>query len=462
MRRRLFWAMVAVAFVTLVIAGISGAVLVERSLSQEREDEFFRQAAATGRLIENLVGAGDRPVGAARQVARLRELMETAQLVGGHDYVEALVETPRRSFAIPTDGELVNAVPGVVTDRAVVTAMVDGSEVLAFVRPIEFGNGGRATVVIGRTTGTGAWSVVSGRLVVAALVAVVLAGLLAVWLSRSMAQRLGTLTTAARQIAAGDVTARAPADGGDEVAAVAGAFNEMAAQLENARRRERDFLMSVSHELRTPLTTIRGYAEGLAEDAVPPDDLPRVGSVLAVQADRLSRLVEDLMLLSRLEARQFTLRAEPVDVAAHLKEVVDALRPRADDARVRLLVEDPDPSDVPGTAMLDPDRMAQIVTNLVENALRYTPEGGSVVLRVGGDTATVHYVVTDTGPGIDSSDLPHVFERLHVAQRYLSVRPEGSGLGLSIVKELVGALGGTVEVSSELGVGTTVVVRLPR
>jgi signal transduction histidine kinase len=181
-----------------------------------------------------------------------------------------------------------------------------------------------------------------------------------------------------------------------------------------------------------------------------------------VQADRLSRLVEDLMLLSRLEARQFTLRSEPVDVAAHLKEVVDALRPRADDARVRLLVEDPGPSDVPETAMLDPDRMAQIVTNLVENALRYTPEGGSVVLRVGGDTATVHYVVTDTGPGIDSSDLPHVFERLHVAQRYLSVRPEGSGLGLSIVKELVGALGGTVEVSSELGVGTTVVVRLPR
>ena len=121
MRRRLFWAMVTVAFVTLVIAGVSGAVLVERSLSQEREEEFFRQAAATGRLIENLVDAGDRPVGAARQVARLRELMETAQLVGGHDYVEALVETPRRSFAIPPDAELVTAVPAAVTDRAVVT-----------------------------------------------------------------------------------------------------------------------------------------------------------------------------------------------------------------------------------------------------------------------------------------------------------------------------------------------------
>jgi signal transduction histidine kinase len=230
----------------------------------------------------------------------------------------------------------------------------------------------------------------------------------------------------------------------------------MAAELDDARRRERDFLMSVGHDLRTPLTTIRGYAEGLDTGAVPPEDIERVAGVIHVQTDRLSRLIEDLMLLARLEAREFTLRSEPVDLAAHIKETIEGARIRADDARVRIEVD----LQPVGLLPVDPDRVAQIVTNLIDNALRYTPEGGRVVVALEPTAVGARIVVADNGPGIEPEDLPHVFERLYVAQHYRPVRPEGSGLGLSIIRELIDAMGGVVEVTSQPGVGTAVSVVL--
>ncbi len=231
----------------------------------------------------------------------------------------------------------------------------------------------------------------------------------------------------------------------------------MAEQLEASRRRERDFLMSVGHDLRTPLTTIRGYAEGLDGGEIGADDLQRVAGVLHGQTDRLSRLVEDLMLLARLEAREFMLRPEQVDVAAHLKEMVDSHRTRADELRLRLELD----AESVGEVLVDPDRLAQVVGNLVDNAFRYTPEGGLVEVDVRRHGNGFAVSVSDSGPGIDREDLPRVFERLYVAQRYRPIRPEGSGLGLSIVKELVDAMDGSIEVTSTPGRGTTVTVMLP-
>ena len=366
---------------------------------------------------------------------------------------------PRFQTTLPADAKLIPALPqdlAIVDESRSFRVDVDGESVLALAKPVALDGEGQAVVVIGRTAALVDSSAVWARLGFALLVAIALAAILAIALSRSVGGRLEGLADASRAIAEGDLTARAPLRGRDEVTSVAAAFNAMAERLEDAQRRERDFLMSVSHDLRTPLTTIRGYAEGLADEAIAQDDMVRVGSVLHAQADRLSRLIEDLMLLSRLEARQFTLRPEAVDLAAHFKEVADGIRPRSDDAHVRLVL---DVSDV-GVVHVDADRIAQVAANLLENALRYTPEGGTVTLRLGRDDQGPWFQVADTGPGIDSSDLPHVFERLYVAQRYRPVRPEGSGLGLNIVKELVDAMGGQVAVTSELGVGTTVGVRL--
>ncbi len=457
MRRRLFWGTVAVAIVTLVIGGVTASVLVAQSVAGSERDEFFRQAGATGRLIEAQLERN--PDGdAAEQLTQLSAVLRAAAAIGGHDYLEARVVSRRFDLTLPPDARLVPQLPalGDLDRGATYDVDVDGEAVTALAVPIDLGSERRAVVVVGRSEPLVPWRVVFGRFLVAVAAAVVLAALLAVALSRWLGRRLDGLAAASTAIAGGDLGARAPADGNDEVAAVAHTFNEMAEQLEAGRRRERDFLMSVSHDLRTPLTTIRGYAEGLADDAIAPDDLARVGAVLHAQAGRLSRLVDDLTQLARLEAREFELRPEPVDLAAHLKEVGEAMAARADAARVRLTI---DVEDV-GSVRVDPDRVAQVAGNLLENALRYTPEGGTVTLRLTRQDGHVAFSVADTGPGIDEADLPHVFERLYVAQRYRAVRPEGSGLGLSIVRELVAIMGGRLEVASRPGSGTDVTVTL--
>ena len=228
-----------------------------------------------------------------------------------------------------------------------------------------------------------------------------------------------------RWYAAGDFSVRIDEGGGEELAAVSRAFNEMADQLEAGRRRERDFLLSVGHDLRTPLTTVRGYAEGLASGDVAAEDMPRVAAVLDAQAHRLSRLVDDLMRLARLEAREFALVPERVDLAAHIRGVVDGHVGRAKTMGVRLELR----IDEVGSIDVDPDRVAQIAGNLIDNALRYTPEQGTVTVSLRPINDGAELTVTDTGPGIDPHDLPRVFERLYVAQRYRPVRRVGSGLG---------------------------------
>ncbi len=450
--------MIAVALATLAIGGVTASVLVANSVTASERDEFVRQAQATAQLIETELPT-NRDLTVARQRFALERLLATAKAIGGHDYVESIVFTNRGPVAVPDDPLLIPALGldlGSVRGPGATTIDIDGDSVTAFVGPLDLAGERRAWVVVGRADALIPWRIVFGRLMLGLAAAILLAAVLAAWLARSLGLRLDGLTTAAEAIAGGDLSARAPDAGGDEVARVATAFNAMAHRLEDSQRRERDFLMSVSHDLRTPLTTIRGYAEGLADDAIAPDDLARVGGVLHTQADRLSRLIDDLVLLSRLEARQFSLRTEPVDLAAHLKEAGEAMRSRADEARVRLHL------DVAGVGIVevDPDRIAQVAGNLLENALRYTPEGGAVTLRARRTHNQIRFEVADTGPGIDQADLPHVFERLYVAQRYRAVRPEGSGLGLNIVKELVDAMGGHVEFTSELGKGTTVGVVL--
>jgi signal transduction histidine kinase len=210
--------------------------------------------------------------------------------------------------------------------------------------------------------------------------------------------------------------------------------------------------MAVSHDLRTPLTTISGYAEALDAGDIPQEDLSKVAGILHGQTGQLSRLVEDLMALARVETREFTLKPESVDVSLLTSGVVDDYAPRAEAGSVTLEKDD-SASIVLST---DPQRLIQVLGNLLDNALRYTPDGGTISVAcsvAGSDAATIS--VSNTGPGVSSADLPHVFERLYVADRYRAQRPTGSGLGLAIVEELVDAMGGTVSCESDPESGTT-------
>ncbi len=294
-----------------------------------------------------------------------------------------------------------------------------------------------------------------GPMLVAAVVAFIAAQLLARWLAR----RLQALSTAAAAVAGGDTSVRVDVEGADELASVAQSFNSMAADLTAARHRERDFLMSVGHDLRTPLTTIGGYAEALEDGAV--EDPADVGRVMSRETARLRRLVEDVMLLARLEADQFSIEFEDVDVSAHLGEIAESFRTRAEAAGLTYSVD----IDEAVRARTDPDRVSQLVANLIENALRFTPEAGSVTVRVSpaasGQFGGAVIEIRDTGPGMEPEDLDRVFERFAVGRRSSVHRPEGSGLGLAIVKQLAERLGGTVAAESNPGHGSVFRFVLP-
>ncbi len=461
MTRRIVIGTVVIAVVMLIV-GLMGVGYLNRVLRTEAQDELFRQAEAAGRLVEGaLADVGRSPnAGVEGQLRDVRgeaaRVLERARVLGGHDIAEAVLVVGDRSVPLSRGQDLVPLLPPGLEEREALTVDVDGTEMLATVQRVPLGPN-EIVIAIGRTAPLLPVQAMSRALLLAVVVAVVMLIVFGVVMTQWVRQRLAGLEAASREIASGDLSARAPVEDDDEIGTVSMAFNEMAENLEATRQREREFLMSVGHDLRTPLTTIRGYAEALDSGEIAGEDTARVAAVLHAQTDRLTRLVEDVMLLGRIEAREFTLRPEEIDVAAHLGGVVDTFRRRADEIGVTL--DFASRGDASGT--VDPDRLDQVCSNLVENALRYTPEHGVVTISADTGGNSLLLEVADSGPGIDPADADRVFDRLYVAQRYHPVRPEGSGLGLTIVRELVDAMGGTVSVDSAPGEGSRFSVRLP-
>jgi two-component system sensor histidine kinase BaeS len=297
-----------------------------------------------------------------------------------------------------------------------------------------------------------------GFFLIGAVLALLTAGVVSYFLARRLTRPLALMGTTAGAIAAGDLGARV--DLGkhpdDELADLGRALNAMAAELEVARHGERQFLLSVSHDLRTPLTSIRGYADALTDGTIAAtEEQRRAGAVIAAEANRLERLVADLLDLARIDAHQFSLSPRPFDVAATVRTAVEAFLPAAGDLRIELVTEVP--AELP--AVGDPERVAQIVANLVENALKYAR--ARITVTVAGDGGhAVSIRVVDDGPGIDPGEERRVFERLYVS-RTAPGRSVGTGLGLAIVGELATAMGGTAAVEPTVTPGATFVVRLP-
>ena len=289
------------------------------------------------------------------------------------------------------------------------------------------------------------------RLGVIGLVLTALLGLLGAWiLSRSVVRPVRRLAVASGRLAEGEAGVTVPPTGPRELRDLALAFNDMNAKMTKAQETEQSFLLSVSHELKTPLTSIRGYAEALDDGALPDGE---AAAVIETESARLERLVGDLLESARMRKSAFTVRSETVDLAEVAREVARRYEGAARDAGLALNLEL-----APGSlATADHDRVLQVVSNLVENAVRCTPAPGSV--KIGTSPGLV--CVADSGRGLTSDDLPHAFERFYLYSRYGHDRPVGTGLGLAIVKELTEAMGGAVRISSALGVGTAFFVELP-
>ncbi len=287
-------------------------------------------------------------------------------------------------------------------------------------------------------------------LALAGLGGVVLAVLLSYLLARRLTRPIASLAGATERLAAGESGVTVPITGQDELAGLGRAFNHMSHELAGARESQRGFLESVSHELKTPLTSIRGYAEALEDGAVPAAE---GGRVIAGEAGRLERLVFDLVDLARFGRAGFAVRHDRVDLAAVARAAVDRHNPRARELGVELST----PGAGPAWGLGDEDRLMQAVSNLIENALRLTPAGGSVIVAAGEGTISVR----DTGPGLEPEDLPRAFDRFYLYERYRSERAVGSGLGLAIVKELTAAMDGSVEAATMPDGGAQFILRVP-
>jgi signal transduction histidine kinase len=425
LRSRLFWTIALAVLVSVSASLLLGAVLLERSLAHGALRGLGRQA--------DLLAKGElRPA-----TPRLGLFLATQE--------ERLAVLSRRQASLLLPGSGGDAVAAGRGAQGTVT--VNGTRYLYAARP-----SGRDTVVLLRNAKLAG---AERRPLFLALVAAgglgaLLAAALAALLARSIAGPVRRVAEATRRVAAGEHPDPLPVEGSDELRTLAGSFNEMATRLERAREAERAFLLSVSHELKTPLTAIRGYAEALVEGVLSPAEAVEV---VHAEATRLERLVADLLELARLNRLGFRVRVERVDLAVVAQEVCSRHAARARELGVSLSAA----AEGPAAAQGDHDRVVQVASNLVENALRCTPAGRAVTVAA----LPGRLVVADTGPGIAPEDLPRAFERFFLYRRYSAERPVGTGLGLAIVRELTEAMGGTVKVESDVGAGTRFVVRLP-
>lgn len=453
-------AMLGIVVITLLVAGV-GTIAIGQVRARRTTEKLLRQ-----QTIEVLAGLTDTADAASttdpapiattltQRVANLRKIKTALHL---DDIAVVLVN--RNNVA---SGD---ALPAGLTMADLPIERLRSGEIMTGVRagvayslgavPLGTQRRGLAILVTTRRIESGAGAAVSWFLV-ASVIALVCAALVAWWLGRRLARPVREASLAAHRIAAGELGTRLadpPQHATDEVADLARSVNAMAAGLQRSKGLEQQFLLSVSHDLRTPLTSIRGYAEAINDGAGDPKN--HAGIILH-ESKRLERLVADLLDLAKLQARSFTFSSVPLELSSSVASSAAGFRPAADERGVELQVI----ASAPGVINADPDRLAQVVANVIENALKYARTKIVVGTAITDRAATLF--VDDDGPGIDAADLPHVFERLYVARHEPPRSENSSGLGLAIVRELVTSMGGNVSAGAAQGAGARISATFPR
>lgn len=444
MTRRITRTMVAVVAGALLLTTVGTVVLLRLETRAEARSELRQEAERIALRLETFQREGVLPA------------LVTARALEGATILRVM----------PGTGRLIGPLPDGLTAADLDIERLVGGDTQAGT------TGSLVFAAAGAVRGQGVFVVVLTRRVAtgvpgAAWIAMVAAAALALTagvatdLGRRLTRPIRQAQAATHAIAGGDLAVRVPVVEGDgELADLARSINAMAASLDRSRDRERQFLLSVSHDLRTPLTSIRGYADALADGRDP--DPAHAAGVIQSEARRLERLVTDLLELARLGARRFSLHPTTVDVGEVVAGVAEGFRPAATEAGVELTVATAGAQAAGPRAAADPDRLAQIVANLVENALRFARASISITAAgvEAGGAGHVLVTVEDDGPGIDPDDAGRVFEPFYQGVR-TPARTVGTGLGLAIARELAEAMGGSVAASGRPGGGARVEVRVP-
>lgn len=311
-----------------------------------------------------------------------------------------------------------------------------------------------------------AWREIAPRLSIAAAIAFLISVAVASALASTISRPIARITEAARRMADGDLLQRVPGDGRDEIAQLANTFNHMATQIAQSQQSLRDFVADASHELRTPLTSIQGFAGALLDGALSGEEgQTQAALIITEESRRMSNLVEDLLYLSRVEALRPNARQDKVSASTIVNEIVRRLTHLAEVRNLSVNVVGSSGPMIIG----DPGQLDHLVGNLIQNAIKYTPDGGTITITTGHESPASRALagargfirVHNTGTVIPESDLPHIFDRFYRVDKSRARVAEGSGLGLAIAKEIARRHGGDIQVTSTPATGTTFTVFVP-
>ncbi len=424
LRSRLFQAIGVVVIICVALTIGLGLILTRRAVENATLQDVENQADIIAAIQSGSAGTVSIPP--ALQVIQHEKLTRNPNIV------------PQPARGLLENTKTRTPAQGTLTENGVTyyyAARYANPKYIVLLRPV--------------STATSLLSTYVWGLLIAAGAGGLLAALAAFLVARRISRPVDRIASAARTLTGGTHPEPVPVEGAAEIASLAVSFNALVQQLQRAQEAERNFLLSVSHELKTPLTAIRGYAEAVEDGAFDPRE---AAATVASEARRLERLVKDLLDLARMNKTDFSVHNAEIDLADVVEDAARRYQQAAADFGVTLQAV----TDGPAPAVADADRVLQVVSNLVENALRLTPAGGSV--RVCSEPGVLR--VEDTGPGLADDDREHAFERFYLHERYGRERPVGTGLGLAIVKELTHAMGGTVAVESRPGELTVFTVRL--
>jgi two-component system sensor histidine kinase BaeS len=442
---------VAVAVITALLAGVLAVNLVQRG-NTDAARNTLRQLAGVAQATANSGANASAAENRARDQLRVLKIQSAAISKAGR---VATASPLMRSVLTGQDVAAVLAGKPVSAQRRVA-----GQLVLLEARPT---NAGGIALAQRRADATAASNQAVRRIIWALLIAVGIAIVLGLAVAVRISRPLRRTAQAAHALAAGHRDVAVQPEGPAEVVEVGQAVNTLAAALSHSEARQREFLLSVSHDLRTPLTAITGYAESLADGVVPPEQAAGVGAVMLTEAQRLNRLVADLLDLARLNAQEFRIDLATVDLAQLAQAAGQVWRDRCAAAGVRFELE---LGAGPLLLHTDAARIRQIADGLLENALRVTPAAAPIILAVRAEHAPDGrsfgvLEVRDGGPGLAEQDLAVAFQRSVLYERYRGLRQVGTGLGLAIVDGLVRRLGGTVAAGHAPEGGARFTVWLP-
>lgn len=462
LRLKLIVAFVAVTFLTVVMSAAGMLLLLRQREVQSARERVGRNANAVAEQVQSRVAAG-WPPDQLSQFLRLRadELKVRFLLIDQRGVV--VTDTADALTNQPAD-QLMHEGGQIERDRLAGFTFTTYQGQIVFqarAAPVAqiVAQQYRVLMLVPQSDIAQAWRDLLPRVALSGGIALIVAVLVGTVLARSITRPVAVVTHASEEMARGVYAQQIPARGHDEIGRLAGAFNTMASRVSRSHQAMRDLLGNVAHELKTPLTSIQGYSQALLDGMVTtPEEQARVARIINDEAERMRRLVEDLLYLSRLESGQLVIERAPVRIPALLHTAVERARPRLAGSTKQLRLQLP--VDLP-TVMGDEGRLDQVLGNLLDNAARHTPDGGTITVSAqwspGGVTVRVH----NSGSYIPPEHIGRIFERFYQADPSRTRDGHRGGLGLAIAREIVAAHGGALTATSDPDTGTEFQVVLP-